>query len=166
MVWFRCRLRGAPRWYAGVLLVCMACKPDMIPNTDVRESKENREALKFVERYRRAVEERNVGALMSMTSMHYYDDNGTPDGRDDVDYPKLRQRLLEWSEAVQTVRYEMRYRRVRFERDKVFVDFTYTGSFQLKNGEDKRWARRLADNRLELRRKSSRDGSFEIVSGM
>lgn len=154
-------------WLCWVLVsVVVGCRPEVIPNTDVRDTKENREVLKYVERYRLAVEARNIGILMTMAAPDYYDDNGTPAGRDDVDYAKLRQRLLEWKTSLHSVRYEMRYRRLRFYQHKVYVDFTYTGSFQVTAPEGKRWARRLADNRLVLRHNSKVDGGFEILSGM
>ena len=146
-------------------VVATGCTRDVIPNTDVEDTSANREVLEFCERYRAAVEERNVAALMRLASPRYYDDNGTPSGMDDVDYDGLGEKLNSWREGVLDVRYEIRYRRVTFNRDRILVDYTYTGSFRVHSPSGERWARRLADNRLILHREGEED-DFHIISGM
>lgn len=146
------------------LLSGVGCGHGTIPNTDVEDTTQNREVLEFVEQYREAVEERDVSSLMALASHSYYDDNGTPGGDDDLDYEGLQEKLQAWSENVLDVRYEIRYRRVTFARDRVLVDFTYTGSFRVDTPEGERWARRLADNRLVL--ESVDEGEYRIISGM
>jgi hypothetical protein len=69
------------------------CARSVIPNTDVDDSAENREVVEFIERYRLAVEERNVGRILSLCSERYFDDNGTPGGQDDLDYEGLQGKL-------------------------------------------------------------------------
>ncbi|MBW2463692.1 MAG: hypothetical protein JRH11_18725 [Deltaproteobacteria bacterium] len=137
------------------------CSSEVIPNTDVNDTSRNREVLEFCERYRAAVEERNVPVLMDLASQRYYDDNGTPTGLDDVDYGTLGEKLSVWEEGVLDVRYEIRYRRVSFNRERVLVDYTYTGSFRVHTPNGERWARRLADNRLVLTRETVRRGQGE-----
>ncbi len=140
-----------------------ACGAELIPNTDVPDTTANREAVEFVEEYRHAVESHNPASILRLVSQSYYDDNGTPQSHDDVDYGTLQESLGRWSEDVLDVRYEMRYRRVAVYPERIFVDVTYTGSFKLRTAEGDRWARRLADNRLEL----VRDGcQLRIVLGL
>lgn len=143
--------------------VLAGCGASMIPNTDVEDTSQNREVVEFVERYRLAVEARDVGLLMRLASPAYFDDNGTPGGDDDVDFDGLRTKLATFTDNLLAVRYEIRYRRVTFRRDEVAVDYTYTGSFRVTTATGDRWARRLADNRLVLRREND---EFRIVSGM
>ncbi len=102
---------------------------------------------------------------MRLASSHYYDDNGTPSGLDDVDYDGLGEKLNTWREGVLDVRYEIRYRRVTFHRERILVDYTYTGSFRVHSPAGERWARRLADNRLILQREGEEE-EFRILSGM
>lgn len=150
----------------AVLSPLAGCARDVIPNTDVEDTAENREVIEFVERYRHAVEERDVPAMLAAASPRYYDDNGTPTGGDDLDFEGLREKLASWREQVLDVRYEMRYRRVTFvnNTDRVLVDYTYTGSFRVETPEGERWSRRLADNRLVLAQGD--EGEFQILSGM
>lgn len=143
-----------------------------IPNTTVEDTAENREVVAFVERYRRAVEARDVRALLEMASPRYLDDNGTPGGDDDLDFDSLREKLSAWRDRVLDVRYEIKYRRVTYDQDKIFVEFRYTASFRVATPDgSERWARRLGDHRLVLTRElgeegSAGDGRFLILAGM
>ena len=161
-------MRPAPALLAtsAALAACLSvgCARDVIPNTDVEDSSENREVVQFVERYRHAMEERDVAALLGLVSPRYYDDNGTPIGTDDIDVEGLRAKLAAFRERVLAVRYEIRYRRVTFTtNDRVLVDYTYTGSFRVTTSEGERWSRRLADNRIVLGREG---GELRILAGL
>lgn len=140
------------------------CTHDVIPNTDVEDTSENREVIDFVEQYRQALNARNVGALLRLTSEAYFDDMGTPSTADDLDFGGLSAKLSRWNAEVLDVRYDIRYRSVTFaELDRIFVDFTYTGRFKVRTPDGDRWSRRLRDNRLILMRES---GELRILSGM
>jgi hypothetical protein len=119
--------------FGAVALATGACAPSRIPNTDVPDTRENRDVIEIAEQYRRAVEQRDTRALLALTSPNYFEDGGTPAGDDDYGIEGLRRLLSIWSEEVRAVRYEVRYRRVSFDRqDRANVDFTYTGSFTLR----------------------------------
>src|SRR5512133_2259436 len=69
------------------------CTSHYIPNTDVEDTSENREAVLFCEKYRRAVERRDAPLLMTMISPRYYEDGGNADSSDDLDYAGMREYL-------------------------------------------------------------------------
>lgn len=152
-----------PVLFVVALAPLAGCGAGHIPNTDVPDTAENREAVEFIEDYRLAMEARNPAGILRLVSTEYYDDNGSPTADDDVDYGMLQQSVLRLTEDVIEVRYEMRYRRVIFRDDRVLVDFTYTGRFKVRTPEGERWARRLADNRMELVREN---GEYRIISGL
>ena len=133
-------------------LVSTGCGATMIPNTDVEDNAENRQVIAFMEDYRKAVEAKDIGTLLGLASEDYYDDSGTPAANDDVDYDGLRESLAVWAERLEKVRYEIRYRRITQTHDKVFVDFTYTGSFRIKTDDGEKAIRKLEDNRVVLAR--------------
>jgi hypothetical protein len=146
------------------LLAAAGCARDVIPNTDVEDTAENREVLEFVELYRNALIARDVGAILRLVDPSYFDDNGTPVPRDDIDYDRLRDHLGSWQQHLADVRYEIKYRRVTYtESNRVLVDYTYSGRFKINDPQGERWARRLADNRIVLTRV---DGEYRIVSGL
>lgn len=158
--------RGAARQamtvLAGVVLLG-GCGSQIIPNTAIEDTPRNREVITYCERYRHALEQRDVGALLAMASPRYYENSGTPEGDDDYDITGLREVLRRTLPRVHTVRYEFRYRRVGFEEDRVLVDYTFSGSFRVETNDGHRWYRRVADNRLELERIG---GQYRIVAGM
>jgi hypothetical protein len=149
---------------ASLAPLAAGCGGELIPNTDVPDTAENREAIRFVERYRHAVEERDVGSILALVSPRFYDDNGTPTTDDDRDIDRLRQELAEVADRLLDVRYEMRYRRVTLEPHRILVDYTYTSSFKIATPEGDRWETRLNDNRIELIRDD--EGELHIVSGI
>ncbi|MBC7173437.1 MAG: hypothetical protein H5U40_13440 [Polyangiaceae bacterium] len=139
-----------------------------IPNTDVPDSPENRSVVEFMEKYRKAIEDRNVEALLAMTHPEYLDDSGTPGGHDDVDYESLSTKLAALSSRLLDVRnYNIRYRRIRFDRDRVFIEYTYTAYFRIVTNEEDgaRWARRIADHRAVLHRDPETD-EMSFLSGL
>ncbi|HHH31242.1 MAG TPA: hypothetical protein ENK57_23235 [Polyangiaceae bacterium] len=148
--------------FAVALSTIAACSADNIPNTDVPDNSENREALEFVERYRHAVERRRVGEILALVSPRFFDDNGTIQNDDDRDYEILREQLARFEQLLD-VRYEMRYRRVTYRADRVLIDYTYTASFKVATPSGDRWETRLRDNRIELVRE---EGEFRIISGI
>ncbi len=137
-----------------------------IPNTTVEDTPGNRSIINFMENYRRAVEERDVGALLAMAHPQYLDDNGTPTGDDDIDYRALSTKLASWRERVTDVRYEIKYRTVGADMDRILVDYRYSASFRIAYGEeDERWSRRIGENRMVLLYDDIED-RYYVLSGM
>ena len=164
-----CYSRRMPKlWKTSSLIISFAlalcaCSRDTIPNTDVEDTRSNREVIDFVEVYRKAMEKRDVAKLLSMVSPIYFDDNGTPSAADDLDYNRLKKELESLRDKTLEVRYEIRYRQVSFRPPQIWVEYTYTGRFRIMTPDGERWVRKLADNRLVLVRKGD---SFQVLSGM
>jgi hypothetical protein len=161
-----------PHW--PTLLACLACVASLsqaagcahkpIPNTRVEDTEENREVIDFVEKYRKAVEARESAVLLRMTSKMYFDDMGTPQGDDDVDYDTLQAGLSRLQRELLDARYQISYRGVTYTpNQRVLVDVLYTGWFKVETPEGAQWRRRLEPHRLVLARE---DGHYKIVSGM
>ena len=140
-----------------------------IPNTTVPDTPENREVVEFMESYRKAVERRDVGRILALTSESYLDGNGTPVGSDDIDLERLREALQDWREKVEDVRYEIKYRHVRFSRDKVYVQVQFTASFKvLDPAGESRWYTLVRDNQVVLARPNQEadESEYRILSGL
>jgi hypothetical protein len=151
---------------ALVGFLSMGCTTRYIVNTDVEDTVQNREIIDFCEKYRKAVEGRNVELLLKLADPRYYEDGGNADATDDLDYAGLREYLEDKFKETRSIRYEIRYRRVnKGKRDVLNVDFTYTASFKIPTPAGPAWRRRVADNRLELVPAKSGSG-FTILSGM
>jgi hypothetical protein len=158
-----------PRFLAPCLVLFVslfsgACSREYIPNTDVEDNEFNRKVVDFCEGYRHAVERRNVGMLLKLADQKYYEDGGTSDTSDDLDYAGLKEYLDGKFRDVKAIRYEIRYREVtRGRNEQVYVAFTYSASYKIPTAKGDVWRRRVADNRLEL----LPDGeNFRILAGM
>ncbi len=148
------------------LMLCflsLGCGTRYIPNTEIEDTEENREIIAFCERYRHAIEDMNIGLLLSLASPRYYDNSGTITGEDDMDHQGLEQVLKERFKSVKAIRYEFKYIDL-YEKDTlVYIELVYTTSFQYAVSGKPKWSNKTADNRIELERV---DGGYLIVSGM
>lgn len=156
------------------------CGSTYIPNTDVPDNSENRDIVAFCEVYRKAVERKDVNAILKMTSPDYYEDGGNPDAEDDMDFVQFKRWLT--GEAVEqdcqenrmakcvsfqdvtAIRHEIRYRRVIQEESRIFVDYTYSASFRVPTSHGDQWKRKVEDNRIEL--VQDENGDFKVIAGM
>ena len=161
---FTMRLSLAQVCVLPLALTAFGCSPSNIPNTDVADTSDNRKVIQFCEDYRHAVEDKNIGRLMSMVSPRYHEDGGNAIDDDDMDVDGLKEYLTTTFVKTAGIRYEIRYRRVTFtETSKVYVDYTYAGSFKIAGPKGFEWRHTVADNRLEL----IPDGeSYKIIAGM
>jgi hypothetical protein len=143
--------------------LCSGCQKQYIANTEILDTDFNRDVLDFCERYRHGVEDRNIGLLLSLASPRYFDNSGTPSGGDDVDKAGLEELLNKRFAPIESIRFETIYRSIFEMNSVIYIEYTYTMSFQYSlNGETK-WENHTGDNRLELER--NEDG-FLILSGM
>lgn len=135
----------------------------VIPGTKVPDTKANRELLEVCERYRHAMEDRDVATLLALAHPNYYEDSGTPSGNDDYGYDGLKDVLQKRLAAVKTLRYNIEYRRVQIEGHHAQVDIRYDASFQLATEMGDRWERKQNDKRIELENDGKR---WLIIAGM
>ncbi len=155
-------LRGAAAAVVLMLLATFAaaCATTYIPNTDVPDTEDNRKVILFCEQYRHAVEEKNVAQLLKLASTNYHK-RGAID--DDVDYSTLKDFLTTTFQATDAIRYEIRYRRVSFENNHVYVDYTFAASYRIPGIRKEEWRHSVSDNRLDLIPEG--DG-YKIIAGM
>jgi hypothetical protein len=141
-----------------------ACAKTNIPNTDVEDTGVNRGIILFCERYRHAIEDKNVGEILKLMSPGYFEDGGNTKSEDDADYDRIREFLTGPCLKTTGIRYEIRYRHVTLtESNHIFVDYQYAAAWKVPGVKGPEWHHQVADNRLDL----VRDGeSFKIVSGM
>lgn len=150
----------------ALVLLIVGCAKDYIPNTDVEDTEDNRRAVTFCEKYRKAVERRDVATILGMVSPKYYEDGGNVDATDDLDFDGLKEFLAGEFAGSKAIRYEIRYRRITWleEQKQAFVDYTYSASFKIPGPEGKdEWRRTIAENRLVL---SVEGENFKILSGL
>lgn len=147
-----------------VVLMLSACTSSLIPNTDVEDTARNRGVVEFMEVYRRAVERQDIELLLQLAHPDYYEDGGNIDATDDLDRAGLAEYLHGKFAEAKAIRYEIRYRRVGVGRnDSLYIDYTYSASYQLPGEGGDKWQRTVAENRVEL---VPHGDGFLILSGM
>lgn len=145
-------------------LLMVGCATRYIPNTDVEDTDDNRKIISFCEKYRHAVQERNVPLLLKLASPDYYEDGGNVDPSDDMDFEGLREYLEGKFKESRAIRYEIRYRRIsKGKQGRINVDYTYSASYKIPGLKTEEWRHTVAENRLEIIPESD---SFQIVAGM
>jgi hypothetical protein len=139
-----------------------ACTKSYIPNTDVENSGENLKVIQFCERYRHAVQDKNIAELLHLASPAYF--SSSVRNEDVYDYAGLKDYLTQTFVKTSGIRYEIRYRRVTYtETNHILVDYTYAAAFRLPGLKGDEWRHKVADNRLDLVREGD---SYRIASGM
>jgi len=139
------------------------CVTRYIPNTDVEDTDENRRIIAFCEKYRHAVEDKDVSTLVGLASPDYYEDGGNVDPADDMDYAGLKDYLAGAFQDARAINYEMRYRSISQDEDVIFVVYTIRATYRIPGTKGEEWHRKVEDNRLEL---IPYNGEYRIVGGM
>lgn len=154
---------------AAALLVTLvgtlpACGPRYVTGTKVEYSEEREQVAEVVERYRLALERRDVEALRQLASKNYYENASTTDDpNDDYDVNGLEKVFGELKGNVKTVKYAIDITDIQVIDDAASVDFEFKAQFLYNVAEQERWGTSSDKNRLVLRRE---DGHWRIVSGM
>jgi hypothetical protein len=153
---------------ALVALFLTAC-PRNIPNTDIKDNDDNRALISSVDAYRKAFDARNVDGVMALVSPLYYDDAGTIDAADDVDYKALPEVLRDTFLRISQVRIEFGITSIEVTGDKASVDLFYDAKYRVATPRAEIAKRDTDIQRLRYQRDGvGSDGlpSWKIVSGL
>jgi len=148
-----------------LLLSLAACGPRMIKNTEVPDTEENRAIVDVVERYRIAVEKRDLDSMKEIVSRRYYSNAGTTsDASDDYGYEQLETKVLPvLRDSIKSVQFNIFLKRVDVTGDRAFADYEYYYKFWYVDGGKDRWLAKNDFARMEL---SNEDGVWRIVGGL
>jgi ketosteroid isomerase-like protein len=128
-----------PRPGLAALLVALAaaCSPRLLPGTEVPDNAENRAIFGVLQQYRTAVERRDATGVLALVSESYFDDAGTPDPADDLDYSGLVKSLPADLARVTSVRMDLGVSRIEVDGDRAaaYVRFDARYRVQTKGGE-------------------------------
>ncbi len=106
-----------PSKLALAALVLLACEPPRIPGTNIDDTKDTRAILQVIESYAAALARKDAPAILALVSPTYFDDAGTFDPSDDVDYVRLQQTLPGDLAKLESVRTDMVVRAVQVQGD-------------------------------------------------
>ncbi|MEL6187577.1 MAG: nuclear transport factor 2 family protein [Myxococcota bacterium] len=150
----------------GLLLaLATGCAHSKIRNTDIDDTSENREVLKFVEEYKSAVESLDADAVLALVDPSFYEDNGNTDSSDDYDYEGLKTHLRESFERTKAMQLILRVDAVEVERDEAFAELYYEFRAHNEYPSGEKWNTGTDRTRLRLIR-SGKDQPWRIAAGL
>jgi hypothetical protein len=134
-----------------------------IPNTEIPDTPDNRAIIEVVDQYRKAFDRRDVQGVMVLVSRGYFDDAGTSDKSDDVDYARLPRVLTETFARVSQMRLELGVTGIATRGDEASVDLFYDALYKIAT-PGQAVAKRDADvQRMLLKREGQ---AWRISSGL
>jgi hypothetical protein len=147
-------------------LALSACAKN-IPDTDIRDTPDNRALIAVVDAYRKAFDNRSVEGVMALVSPAYYDDAGTVDAGDDVDYKSLPGVLKETFSRLSQVRIEFGITGIEVNGNKAHVDLFYDAKYRIQTPRTEIPKRDTDIQRLIFQREGEKDAqTWKIVTGL
>jgi hypothetical protein len=151
-------LLGALALSLGAASLTGCVKPKLIPNTKIKDTDANREVLKVVVQYQRAMEERDAPKVLSLVHPTYQDNAGTPEATDDRDYEGVKKLLAMHLRQTSKVRYRIEFLDLRISNNEAdvyaYIDATFV--YEPGGGALPRWRRMADHHRFHLVKEGSR----------
>jgi ketosteroid isomerase-like protein len=118
-------------WLGLVLLSTAGCAVHLIPGTEISDTPEDRAILALMEKYRTAVQAKDVEALSKLVSTSFRDDAGTTNPEDDLDYASLRPKLSARWAKITDLTLELSVRKIKIDRNVASAVYYYNEHFRV-----------------------------------
>jgi hypothetical protein len=149
---------------ATLIIFLSACTPAYVSGTKIDFSPQKQEVADVIEKYRLAVEGRDMNFLKTLVSENYYENSSTTnDPKDDYDYQGLLKVLEKLGQQIKAVKYDIKIEKIEIMENIASVDFNYNGQYLFAIKESERWATQADKNRITLKKES---GKWLIISGL
>ena len=157
------RLTVSPLAVLAVLAALAGCTPPRIPGTDILDTKDTHAVLDVIQAYGKAMQARDAQAVLALVGHDFYDDAGTPDPADDLDYAKLEQTLPQDLAKIEAIRVELTVRSVVVEKDVATAEVLYDAWYRIQTPAGT-VPKRVSDvHRMAFKREA---GTWKITSGL
>jgi len=144
-------------------LLAAGCSPRRIPGTEIPANDDTTAIAEVIAKYQAASEARDAAGVLALVSPLYFDDAGTPDPADDLDFERLARTLPADLARVSGVRMSLRLDDIQVNGDKARAYVSYDARYRVttRAGEVARAQQDVS--RLALAREK---GAWKIVSGL
>lgn len=152
-------------WMAlGLAPGVQGCAHTLIAGTQARDTPANREIYSLLTKLRDSLVQRDAAALMSLVSTSYFEDNGTPDPKDDYGYLELSERLAaDTLSTAQEVNVALQVFDITVHGDHAWADLRYTSRARLELPGGRLWDSFRDFDRIEFLREG---GVWRITRGL
>ena len=132
---------------------------------EIKDTDENVEILKTVQKYRDAVANKDIGTLRSMISKEYYENASTTDDlADDYGNERIEEILNDYlNQSVRDIRYVIQVKQLTQEGMEYHVDYQYIWNFRYEVAGQSYWQSKNDTNRITLVKE---DDAWKIKAGL
>jgi hypothetical protein len=152
-----------PRALVPAALLLAACAAHRIPGTEIADSEDTRAVYAVVQSYAEALQRKDAAALLALASTDYFDNSGTADPGDDMDFARLEKTLAADLARLESLRVEVQVRNILVEKDAAIAELWSDGWYRIQTAQGVVPRRDQDLHRMRLVR---RDGAWRIVAGM
>lgn len=155
--------------FIGFILTTQACKPRLIPSTNVSASRENQRIVKFLEQYKTAIEKRSVDGIMELVAKDFKDGMGSDDPSLYMDYLGLKEKLEKFFPRIQDIRLAMFVQHIaKIDKDTYEAVFYFNKHVLAEVPSGEKWISIKEVNRMIMRRRYDKETpyQYEILQGI
>jgi hypothetical protein len=147
------------------LLACLAaaCSHATLPGTNIQDTPQNRAVLDVFGRYKLALEARDAGAILALTTPDYADPGDPSRGIRPLDHHGLEQRLKGDLSKVTGIRLEATVKDVEVKGEEARLDYFQVLRFAVATPSGEKWKSESDDARMRFVRLN---GEWKIASGL
>lgn len=133
--------------------------------SEIKNTDQNFEILKAVQKYRDAVANKDIGTLRSMISKEYYENASTTDDlTDDYGNERIEEILNDYlNQSVRDIRYVIQVKQLTQEGVEYHVDYQYIWNFRYEVAGQSYWQSKNDTNRITL---VWEDEAWKIKAGL
>ncbi len=148
----------------AAVLALAACT-HRIPNSDIQDTPDTRAILGVIDQYRQAVERRDATAILKVVSRRYFDDQGTPDPADDLDFSQLAKALPDDLARLSGARLDIGVKEIEVNPDatEATADVFYDGHFRITTPRGEVPKAESDVSRMRFRKEN---GAWKVTSGL
>ncbi len=116
---------------AIAVLALAACSPSLIPGTEVKNTRDNRDVYGVIKAYAAALQRRDAAAVLALVSPDYFDGAGTPTPEDDLDRAGLERALAADLGKIDSLKLEVGVKKIEVDGDTARADLYYDNYFRV-----------------------------------
>jgi len=151
------------RQLAPLVLLVAACAAHRIPGTEIEDTDANRAVLAAVQSYVDALQRKDAAGIRALVSPQYFDNAGTADPADDMDFARLEQTLPDDLGRLESLRVTAEVRRITAEKEEAIAEIWTDGWYRIQTP---RGVVPRRDQDIHRMRLALQDGAWRIVSGL
>jgi hypothetical protein len=151
-----------------LFLALGACSTKIIPNTMVKDTKENRQVVEFMIRYKKAIESRSIEAVLDLVDDEYFEDMSTVTLDDDYGKQDLPAKLEKSFASIDELKLDLHIQHIEQRENSplIRVIYRYLQRAHVELPAGNKWVSHNDVNEILLRPLDKDWNDFRIMGGL